>query len=157
MLVLSCFVAGASAAEKKKAEDFTLQDTRGKAHHFSDYRGKVVLLNFWATWCRECTGEIPSLNRLQDRLGPKGFTVLSISEDDSEKALTRFLRKNPVYFPVLKDPEKKVGFDLYAVVGLPANFLIDKDGYIVGTFFGPRDWSSDENTKMIERLFKQND
>ncbi|MDA8169689.1 MAG: TlpA disulfide reductase family protein [Nitrospiraceae bacterium] len=145
----------ARAAAPGKAYGFSLKGVDGKTYSLSEFRGKVVLLNFWATWCGECVKEIPSLERLEARMKGQAFTVLSVSVDDSEEALDKFLRKTPLPYPVLRDPERKVAFDLYAVFGLPASFLIDKNGNLVERIYGSRDWDSADTVGLIEGLIKR--
>jgi peroxiredoxin len=152
---LLLFFTLAARAETKKAEEFSLPAFGGGTHRLSDYRGKVVLLNFWATWCKACVEELPSLERLRKAMAGKDFVILSVSGDGSEKELGKFLLKTPLSFPVLMDPEKQVSFDLYAVVGLPTTYLIDRKGNIAKNYYGPRDWTSSEAVAEIKELMEK--
>ena len=134
------------------APDFTLNDIDGKRTTLSQFRGKVVLLNFWATWCAPCKEEMPSLNNLYKALKDKDFTILAVSVDTSEKPVRSFISRNDISFPVLMDTDKAVSFDLYAVFGLPMSFLIGRNGVIIEKFAGEREWNSPEIKDKILRL-----
>jgi peroxiredoxin len=118
------------ADDRKRAHpEFTLKDLSGKSWTFSDLRGKVVLVNFWATWCPPCRKEMPDLETLYERFGSKGFVVLGIS--DEEAAMVEpFIRERKVSFPVLLDPGRKVS-DALVVEGIPKSFVYDRDGKLV--------------------------
>ena len=134
------------------APDFTLPDLDGKNVTLSKFRGKVVLLNFWNTWCGPCRAEMPSLNNLYLELKDKGLVVLSISIDTSEEPVRAFISERKLVFPVLMDKKQKVYSKKYFLYGLPVTFLIDKKGIIVEKFIGERDWSSQEMKEKIARL-----
>jgi len=135
----------------QKAEDFSLPGADGRTHALSAYRGKVVLLNFWAGTCKPCVEELPSLAVLYEKMKGREFEILAVSQD-REKDLKKFLAKNPLPFPVLKDPEKEVSFDIYAVFALPTTVIVDKEGNIVERVYGPRDWANEEEIRKIEEL-----
>ncbi len=157
IIVLVFFVrtdGGASAAyyapePGNHAPLFTLKDTQGTNVSFSDFKGKVVLINFWATWCGPCKAEMPSLNNLYKALKDKGFAVLAISTDSSEKPVRSFVAERGISFPVLMDKDKTVYSDKYAVFGLPMSFLIDRDGVVVGRVVGEVKWDSPEMKNKI--------
>lgn len=115
--------------EKRQHLDFTLKDLSGKDWKLQDLRGKVVLVNFWATWCPPCRKEMPDLETLYERFQPQGFIVLAISDEDSGK-VAPFIHERSVTFPVLLDPGRKVN-DLFAVEGIPKSFVYDRDGKLV--------------------------
>ena len=155
MLFFLCspgILRAASAAEK--ASDFSLKGVDGKTYTLSAYKGKVVLLNFWATWCPNCVEELPSLKKLSAMLKGRDFQIISVSIDEDEGAVRGFLARQPLPFPVLEDPKRKVAFDLYAVFGVPASFLIDKQGQLIGRYYGSRDWTKPDMVKKIEALLK---
>jgi peroxiredoxin len=133
----------------KHAPLFTLKDTQGKNVSLSDFKGKVVLINFWATWCGSCKAEMPSLNNLYRALKDKGFAILAISTDSSEIPVRYFVAERGISFPVLMDKDKMVYSDKYAVIGLPMSFLIDRDGVIVGRVVGEVEWDSPEMKNKI--------
>lgn len=118
-------------AEDHKREhlDFTLKDFSGKSWTFSELRGKVVLVNFWATWCPPCRKEMPDLETLYERFSAKGFVVLGISDEEAAK-VEPFVRERKVSFPVLLDPGRKVN-EMYAVDGIPRSFVYDREGKLV--------------------------
>ncbi len=109
--------------------DFTLRDLSGKSWTFSELRGKVVLVNFWATWCPPCRKEMPDLETLYQRFSARGFVVLSISDEKAEK-VEPFIRERKVLFPVLLDPERKVN-EMFVVEGIPKSFVYDREGKLV--------------------------
>mgnify|MGYP001773945516 CR=1 FL=1 len=137
--------------EDKLAPDFVLKDINGNNIRLSDFRGRVILLNFWATWCNVCVDEMDSLNRVYRDMKDKGFVVVAVSIDQSEKAVKEFVRHKNLSFPVLLDPEKEVYFDKYAAFGLPTSFLIDKKGYIRERYIGEEDW---QDKTFVEKVIK---
>jgi peroxiredoxin len=118
-------------ADDRKREhlDFTLKDLAGKTWTFSELRGKVVLVNFWATWCPPCRKEMPDLETLYERFGSNGLVVLGISDEEAAK-VEPFIRERKVSFPVLLDPGRKVN-DLFVVEGIPKSFVYDREGKLV--------------------------
>jgi peroxiredoxin len=137
------------------APDFELSDRGGRVYRLSEHRGRVVLLSFWATWCRSCQEELQELAELQRLLGPQGLVVLTVSIDRSERTLRRFLRKRPLPFVVLWDRQSRVAFDLYGVVGLPTAFLIDAQGRLLRSIYGPQRWASEKWLRRIRELLKE--
>lgn len=122
------------------APDFALPDLQGRVHRLSDYRGKVVFLNLWATWCPPCRMEMPSIERLYRRFAPEGLVVLAVSVDESgAKAVAPFVRELGITFPVLLDPEGRLGSRL-GITGYPETFVIDRGGNVVRHFIGPAEW-----------------
>lgn len=136
----------------QKAADFTLKDINGNPVSLSSFRGKVVLLNFWATWCPPCKAEIPSMNKLQQMLKSKGLVILAVSTDRAVADVKDFLKKNPVTFTVVVDYNLSVSRSLYKVFMMPTTFLIDKRGVIVKKYFGEQDWTDPEILKDIEAI-----
>jgi peroxiredoxin len=118
----------ADDAVRQKA-DFTLTDLQGKAWHLRDLTGKVVLVNFWATWCPPCRKEMPDLEALYDRFKDKGFVVLSISDEETAK-VSPFITEHQITYPVLLDPGRKVN-DEFIVEGIPKSFVYDREGKLV--------------------------
>jgi peroxiredoxin len=133
----------------RPAPDFTLQDPdHTVALH--DYRGKVVLLNLWATWCPPCIQEIPDLERLQQRMGDK-VTILAVSYDDTEKDYQRFVRARKMGFLTVHDREHKLK-ELYQPTGPPESYVIDRSGKILRKFIGAQQWASDEFVQYLNKL-----
>lgn len=132
----------------KQAPDFTLQDVNGATHKLSDYRGKVVMLNFWATWCPPCRKEIPEFAELQQEYGAAGIQFVGIAMDDEGATTVKpWLTTHPVSYPILL-PDGKVA-DAYGVnASIPVTFVIDKDGMIQSNFVGWRE------KPVVEAMFK---
>ena len=125
----------ANDAKGKQAPDFTLQDLDGRPVKLSDYRGKAVLLNFWATFCWPCKVEMPWLVELQKQYGPQGLQIVGVALDDSGKdTIEQYTKKMGVNYTILQGQDS-VG-DAYGAVGLPATFYIDRNGKIVDSALG---------------------
>ena len=126
------FVAAMALLEaddrKRQSPDFSLKDLSGKQWALRDLRGKVVLVNFWATWCPPCRKEMPDLVTLYERFQAKGFVVLAISDDEKAK-VEPFIRERHVSIPVLLDPKRKVN-EMFAVDGIPKSFVYDRSGQL---------------------------
>ncbi len=120
-------------AKKKHVElsapskDFTLKSNKGKNIRLADLRGQVVMLNFWASWCGPCRQEMPLLDKLSQRYGRAGFTLLGINTEESKEDADDMLKEIPVSFPILYDSTKKVS-DMYKVDAMPTTILVDCDG-----------------------------
>ena len=140
----------------KIAPDFELTSLSNQTYHLSSLRGKVILLNFWATWCGPCQEEVPSLERFYQSLkGEEGFELLAVSVDRTGREdVEPFIRKQAVTFPILLDSLTKVS-ELYQVYKLPETFLIDGEGKIVEHYKGPREWDSPLYQQMIRQLIAQ--
>lgn len=138
------------------APDFTLEDMDEEKHHLTDYRGKVVLLNFWATWCPPCRREMPSMERLHQKYKGKDFIVLAINQmetGDHVFAYTGQLEVDPT-FTILFDTNSKVS-QTYRVKGLPTTYLIDKKGVIRYRAIGGREFDHPEVEKQIKKLMEE--
>jgi peroxiredoxin len=114
---------------KREHPEFTLKDLSGKTWSFAELRGKVVLVNFWATWCLPCRKEMPDLETLYQRLGSKGLVVLAISDEETAK-VEPFIRERKLSFPVLLDPGRKVN-EMFVMEGIPKSFVYDREGKLV--------------------------
>ncbi|HUI77789.1 MAG TPA: TonB family protein [Bryobacteraceae bacterium] len=115
--------------EHRRNADFTLSDLTGRRWALRDLRGKVVLVNFWATWCPPCRKEMPDLEALDQRFRSRGLVILGISDEDEEKVL-RFITESKYSYPILLDPGRKVN-ELFAVEGIPQSFLYNREGKLV--------------------------
>ena len=124
----------------KKAEDFPLT-VAGKQTRLSEFRGKVVVLNFWASWCGSCVEEMPDLDRLQARIRSRGGIVLAVSVDENCGNYEDFLKNYPVRFSTACEPTNKVSLD-YGTVEIPETYIIDREGRIVRKVIGPQQWDS---------------
>ena len=145
---------GAKAAVGATAPDFVLSSVDGKSVRLSDYRGQVVFLNFWATWCPPCRSEMPSIERLSKEMQGKDFIILAVSIDGFETTqLRNMISPNHYSFTVLHDPDQKVA-DTYLISGIPTTYIIDKNGTIVDKSVGAEYWDSDERIKQFLSLTK---
>jgi len=139
----------------KKAPDFSLVDLNGKKVGLKQFRGKIILLNFWATWCGPCKEEMPFLEILHQQFKEKDFVLLTVSVDYEEAKLVReFINKQRYTFPVLLDPKCEV-LDLFEVKGIPTTFIIDKKGKMLGRAIGPRDWKCQEAISLVSMLIEK--
>lgn len=137
------------------AADFSFRDIAGKQHNLADYRGKWVLVNFWATWCPPCRREMPSMERLSQRLKEEPFIILAVNqqeEADQVFAFTGQLDPAPT-FPILFDHNSTVSH-AWNVLGLPASFIVDKQGRVVYRAMGGREFDHPEIEQTIRALLK---
>jgi peroxiredoxin len=130
----------------------TLTDS-ATAKSLGDYRGQVVLLNIWATWCLPCRTEMPSIEALHREYGPRGLRVVAVSVDDpgSERAVRQFARELGLTFEILHDPQQGTTRN-YQITGYPETFIIARDGTIRRKMIGPDDWSSSSNRALVREL-----
>lgn len=139
----------------KKAPNFCLEDLKGKKVELKHFKGKVVFLNFWATWCGPCKEEMPSTEALYTQFKEKNFVFLSISVDYAGlEPVKEFIEKQRYTFPVLIDPKGET-LDLFDVKGIPTTFLIDKKGLMIGKAIGPRDWKKPEVISILNVLVEK--
>ena len=116
-------------------------------------RGKVVLVNFWATWCKPCEDEMPAMERLYQALRSQGFELIAVSVDDDRREVEEFTAEMGLSFPVLLDPEKRVS-DAYQSYRFPESYLVDRDGVLVARYIGPREWDAPAYVDRIRRLLE---
>lgn len=145
-----CYSGSHPARIGSNAPDFTLQDSDHKVT-LSQFRGQVVVLNFWATWCPPCIEETPSLVRMQARFKDKGVVVLAVSIDADDAAYHKFLKDYRVNMVTVRDEAKKAS-SLYGTFGWPESYVIDRNGLIRRKFIGPVDWTSTEVTDYLSKL-----
>jgi thiol-disulfide isomerase/thioredoxin len=136
----------------EKAPLFELSDLQGKTHRLADYAGKVVVINFWASWCPECIDEMPSLNALYEKLRGKGLVVLGITSDRKRGPVEQALKRAPVSYPVLIEATGKVFIRQYTVVGLPTTVVVDRDGTIAERLVGKTDFGTPAFARKIQDL-----
>jgi len=134
-LYINFFVEKEKIQIGSQAPDFVLVDLEGKKHQLSDYRGKGVFLNFWATWCKPCEKEMPYMNELYPEYKEKGVEILAVDADETEVAVKSFRDQYKLSFPILIDKGNKV-LNTYGVGPIPATYLIDKNGKVVKIFIG---------------------
>ena len=130
---------------------FTLPKDDGKAVTLADFRGKILVLNFWATWCPPCIDEMPSLNRLTERYSGKGLEVVAVSVDEDPDAYRSFLAKNKIAFLTLRNPSRIVS-ELYGTYKLPESYIISRDGRLLQKIIGATDWTNKEMLSYVEGL-----
>jgi len=155
-LALCALVPGLNAADLKvwtggPPPPLALRDLDGRPHRLSDYRGRVVLINFWATWCAPCRDEMPSIQQLKQKLAGKPFTVLAVNLDEPESRVRKFLSEMKVDFTVLLDPERKVARAWDARI-LPASFVIGPDGRIRYSLVGEINWDHEHVVSRVSGL-----
>ncbi|HEB55429.1 MAG TPA: TlpA family protein disulfide reductase [Gammaproteobacteria bacterium] len=134
------------------APDFTLPDLKLETVHLSDYRGKLVILNFWASFCAPCRREMPALENLWQRYRDKGLVVLALSADrDNLKRVENFVTEGDYSFPILLDTAGGVRKN-YEIRALPTSYLIGRDGKFIGRIIGEREWDSEQSQTLIKLL-----
>ena len=136
------------------APDFTLPGPDGRKRSLTDYRGKVVFLNFWASWCESCRDEMPSMERLYREFKGKGLEIVAVNVKDKRPDALAFVKELKLHYLVLMDPEGEVGL-LYGAFGLPVTYLIDRKGVVLARLWGPADWYSPAARKLITALVDQ--
>jgi len=133
--------------------ELALADLAGKEHRLADYRGRVVLVNFWATWCEPCREEMPSIDKLRSSLDGKPFVVLAVNLAEPLSRIEKFAAAVPVGFPLLRDRDGTASKAWKAKL-LPASFLIGRDGRIRYVAYGELDWSSEAVRARVAELLK---
>jgi peroxiredoxin len=150
LIFVKAGVADELAEIGKSAPDFTLTDLAGRSWKLSELKGRVVFLNFWASWCPPCRSEVPSIEKLKKHFNPRDLQVVTVSLDSSPPRLQKFLSEEKVTFPVL------IGGDevsrLYKVRGIPTTFIINKRGVIVARETGARDWMAPAEIASFKKL-----
>ena len=137
------------------APAFSLPDLAGGRASLADYRGKVVMLHFWATWCLPCRAEVPKLHRLWNHFRSRGLEVVCVNVDrGGPEGVQAFMRETDAHFSTLLDPGGRVR-SLYEVRGLPTTYLIGRDGRITGRIIGERDWTGEKAGAMIDALLQR--
>jgi len=146
------------------APDFSTYDLQGVPNTLDDYRGKVVLLNIWATWCTPCKEEMPSMQRLHEQILDEDFQVLAVSIDrppgDHDQTnpldgkLRAFADSLGLTFTILHDPSGEIS-ETYQTTGVPESFVVDREGIILKKISGPMAWDAPQNVQFIQRLLDQ--
>lgn len=151
LCLLAIFTGAAQGASApKEAPDFSSPDISGKTQTLSSYRGRIVVLNFWATWCPECVREIPSLNAFAE--ANKDVAVLGIASERDPDAVGKFLSSSVVKYPIIVDSTGDLFVRKYMVRALPSTIIIDRKGYIAGMFIGAENFQSAGFRDRIKRL-----
>lgn len=133
------------------APDFSVTTDSGRKISVSDFGGKLLVLNFWATWCPPCIEEIPSLNRLHETMASKGVVVLGISVDQNEDQYKQFLKNHSVTFQTHRDPEHSINLE-YGTVMFPETYIIGRDGKVLRKIISSRNWMDPAMLSDLESL-----
>lgn len=145
VLVGGCYGCRAdhTIAQGDIAPDFVLPGLDGSIRKLSNYKGRVVVVNLWATWCPPCIAEMPLLNLIEREWGPRGVVVIGVAADEDPLAVKRFVRSSKLGFEVLLDPAGAVGTQ-YGITGYPETFVVDREGKVVSKFIGPLSSNGDQ-------------
>lgn len=138
-------------ADRPVAPAFELKDVDGKLHRLSDYEGKVLVVNFWATWCPPCRAEMPSMQRAWQQLQRDDIEMIAINVGEDEDTIFEFTASYPVEFPLLLDQESTV-IDAWGVKGLPTTYVVDTRGRMVYRAIGGREWDDPALLDQLRRL-----
>jgi thiol-disulfide isomerase/thioredoxin len=139
---------------KGQTPRLVLNGLDGRRQSLADHRGKVVLVNFWATWCEPCRDEMPSMQKLKERLAGRPFEIVAVNYGESEAKVSEFVRRMSVDFRVLLDPNQEAP-KAWRVRVLPASFLVDRGGRVRFSVVGELDWASDEVVRRVSGLLSQ--
>ena len=137
--------------EKMLTPDFSVLNAEGKKISLKDFRGKIVFLNFWASWCEPCREEMPAMERLYQEFKDKNFVVFAVSVKDRRQDAIDFVKELKLSYPVAMDPQGQVGL-LYGAWGLPTTYLIGPKGEGLARAWGPAEWYSPAARKLIKEL-----
>jgi peroxiredoxin len=146
----ACYTGSRPLRIGSTAPEFTVQDS-ARSVKLSDFRGQVVVLNFWATWCPPCVEEMPSLVEMQRRMKAKGITVLAVSVDVDQNAYLQFLKEHNVNLLTVRDPDQKSNA-LYGTFKFPETYIIDRNGVMRRKFVGGVDWTAPDITEFLGRM-----
>lgn len=139
---------------KPGAPELGIPDIDGKQVNLSQYRGKVVAVNFWATWCPPCREELPSMQHTYEQLKGKGFVILAVNIGEPWDTVTPFVTQLKLSFPVLLDQENLM-MQRWKAMGLPTTYIVGRDGNIVKRITGGRDWNSPEFRALLDSALKK--
>ena len=152
---LCCSSSPGPAVQGEAAPEFTFKNQSGKELSLSQLRGKVVLVNFWGTFCPPCLDELPSMQQLHRRMINQPFEILALSVDTSWEPVNRFMKENGFTLPVYADFDKQIS-TLYGTHMWPETYIVDKKGKIAYKVVGPKDWTSSEVLKFLDVLVAEN-
>ncbi len=158
LLVSSCGIqenTQGPAMLGQMAPVFSYRDSTGKEFSLADSRGKVVLINFWATWCPPCRDEMPSMESLQRHFSPDQFAILALSVDDSWETVNQFMKQQGFTLPAYADFDKKIS-TLYGTAKFPETYILSKKGIVADKVIGPTDWSAPQMLAHLRGLVAEN-
>ena len=141
------------SAQRTDPRDFTLPFLSGGSAALSAYRGKVVILNFWATWCPPCRAEMPSMETLYQRFKDQGLEILAVDSGEEILTVRQFIRRNGYTFPVMLDRDSRVS-DTYGIQAIPTTYILDREGKIIGSIVGSLSWDNPRVIAAIDALLK---
>ncbi|PYX70270.1 MAG: TlpA family protein disulfide reductase [Acidobacteria bacterium] len=150
LVTAGCYTGSRPQHVGSAAKEFTVRDSDHQVS-LNQFRGQVVVLNFWATWCPPCTQELPSMMDMQNQLRSRGVVVLGVSIDVDDDAYHRFLKQRSVNFVTVRDPEQKVA-GMYGTSGWPESYIIDRQGVLRRKVVGPINWGSPEVMQFLTKL-----
>lgn len=153
-LLVACGPRKDVAEIGKPAPQFTLVDTKGKSWNLAELKGKVVFLNFWATWCPPCREEMPSMQTVHTLMQEDSFVMLAVLNNDDPALADAMAAKIGATFPILIDPNNSVA-QAYGLTGVPETYIIDKQGVVREKFLGAVKWNSIENVQMLRKYMAQ--
>lgn len=158
MVCLALFIAACGenqvATVGKPAPDFDTVDLKGDVWSLSKLKGKVVFVNFWATWCAPCRQEMPSMQRLYAKLPKDKFEMIALFNNDKKPVVQKFVAQLGLTFPILSDEYNFAG-PKYGLTGLPETFIVDKKGVIREKFIGPAEWDTPETLEMLTKYINE--
>jgi thiol-disulfide isomerase/thioredoxin len=131
--------------------EIQLKDQNGRLTSLSEFRGKIVFLNFWTSWCLACVIEMPSMEKLYQKFQDKGFAIVAVDLQETDATVLKFLEKYKLTFTTLLDSTGDVGA-AFGIHGIPTTFILDKNGVIIGKVMGPREWDSRDSFALFEYL-----
>ena len=137
-----------------EAVDFSVVSIDGQEVNLKDFKGKVIFLNFWATWCGPCKMEVKDIDSMYRKLKNKNFVVMAVDVQEDAKKIRSFMKENNLSFPVYLDKNGRISYQ-YGVRGIPTTYIIGADWKIVGRAIGPRPWASKSSIKFMESLMKK--
>ncbi len=137
--------------EPVKAPELAIADANNNIHNIEDYRGQILVLNFWATWCVPCRKEMPALKKAWNRLQDEGIPLLGIATKDEPDAVLEYIKKNNLEFPIPMDPDGSVASD-WAVMAVPTAYVVNHEGRIAIRIIGGKDWDKPELVDSIIKL-----
>jgi thiol-disulfide isomerase/thioredoxin len=137
-----------------KNKGFTLSDLKGETQSLADYRGKVVLVNFWATWCMPCIMEMPELTQLKQHMARQPFEIIAVNVGEGENRVKHFVKRMKFNLPVLLDISSKV-FNKWKIEIMPTSFLVDANGFVRYRVPGNPGWDDEQTLALIDKLIKE--
>ena len=133
--------------------DFSLRFLSGGSAFLSSFKGKIVILNFWATWCPPCRAEMPSMEKLYQLYKDKGFEILAVDLGESDETVSQFIKRGNFTFPVMMDSNNKIGI-MYGIESIPTSFILNREGKIIARVVGSIHWDSPSMIAAVEELLK---